>query len=98
MTPSPIPINNSAATMAAGIAYPNTENGWRWLYRNRLERGLAHCFVRLGRRVLVDPQAYLDALAEQRQGGVPSGGRRPPPPAPAARRRPTKRGRAGGAR
>ncbi len=98
MTTSPIPINNPAATMAAGIAYPNSENGWRWLYRRRHERGLANCFIRVGRRVLVDPQAYLDALAEQRQGGVPSGGRRPPPaPAPAARSRP-RAPRTGGAR
>ena len=63
----PIPINDPAATQAAGIAYPATENGWRWTYRQRHQRGLAHCFVRVGRRILVDPQAYLDALAEQRQ-------------------------------
>ena len=67
MTQGPIPINDPAATRAAGIAYPNTENGWRWLYRCRRERGLEHCFLKVGRRILVDPQAYLDALAEQRQ-------------------------------
>ena len=64
----PIPINDPEATQAAGIAYPATENGWRWTYRQRHERGLAHCFLRVGRRILVDPRAYLDALAAQRQG------------------------------
>ncbi len=64
----PIPINDPEATQAAGIAYPATENGWRWTYRQRHQRGLSHCFVRVGRRILVDPRAYLDALAAQRQG------------------------------
>lgn len=88
----PIPINDPVATQAAGIAYPSTENGWRWTYRQRQERGLAHCFVRVGRRILVDPQAYLDALADQRQGRVL--------PAPASAAVPARRGasRAGGAR
>lgn len=88
----PIPINNPAATQAAGITYPNTENGWRWLYRCRRERGLEHCFLRVGRRVLVDPQAYLQALASQRQ--------RKTLPVPASAAVPARRGASqrGGAR
>ena len=88
----PIPINNPEATQAAGIAYPATENGWRWLYRCRGERGLDHCFLIIGRRILVDPQAYLDALAAQRQGRAL--------PALASAVVPARRGarRAGGAR
>jgi hypothetical protein len=76
----PIPLNADPAVWAGvGIAYPNTENGWRWTYRQRHQRGLAHCFLKIGKRVLVDPQAYLQALAAQRTGETlplaPSSGR-----------------------
>ena len=63
----PIPLNADPAVWAGvGIADPNTENGWCWTYRQRHQRGLAHCFVRIGKRVLVDAQAYLEALKAQR--------------------------------
>ena len=50
------------ALRAAGVVYPKTVDGWRWLYRIRHERGLDRAFCRVGRRVLVDVPAYLTAI------------------------------------
>jgi hypothetical protein len=64
-TPTLIPLNNAAALQQAGILYPETEDGWRWLYRQRKERGLSAAFVRMGRRVLVDVPRYLELARSQ---------------------------------
>lgn len=61
-TPVLIPLTDLAALNAAGIAYPQTIDGWRWLYRMRRERGLDSAFRRVGCRVLVDAPAYLSAV------------------------------------
>ena len=47
---------------AAGIAYPSTVHGWRWLFRNRHERGLEDAFRRIGRRIVVDPERYRELI------------------------------------
>jgi len=47
------------------VHYPKTIDGWRWLYRQRAERGLTHVFPRLGRRIMIDIPAYLAALRSQ---------------------------------
>ena len=43
---------------AAGIAYPSTVHGWRWLIRRRHERGLDDAF----RRIVVDPERYRELV------------------------------------
>ena len=47
---------------AAGIAYPSTIHGWRWLFRHRHERGLDDAFRRIGRRIVVDPERYRELV------------------------------------
>ena len=63
-TPTLVPLTDTEALKAAGVVYPATEHGWRWLYRMRHERGLDQAFRRVGRRVLVDVPAYLAAVRE----------------------------------
>jgi len=60
--PTIIPITKTEDIRAAGVDYPTTVDGWRWLYRKRSERGLEQVFKRVGRRVLLDVPAYLEAV------------------------------------
>jgi hypothetical protein len=62
---APIPITDLDALRERGIAYPKTVDGWRWLHRNREQRGLADAFVRVGRRVCVLPDVYVARTREQ---------------------------------
>jgi hypothetical protein len=57
-----IPLNSISELQAAGISYPKTVDGWRWLYRCRHERGLDGAFVKTGRRILVDIPRYLELI------------------------------------
>lgn len=63
--PALVPLTDLEAQRAAGIHYPASVDAWRWLYRHRRERGLESAFRRVGRRVLVDTGAYLDAIRAQ---------------------------------
>jgi hypothetical protein len=63
-----IPLTDLASLSAAGISYPNTVHSWRWLFRCRHERGLADAFHRIGRRIVVDPARYVEAV--RRNGDV----------------------------
>jgi hypothetical protein len=63
--PTLVPLTDINSLSAAGIEYPKTVDGWRWLYRVRAERGMERAFRRVGRRVLVDVPAYLAAVREQ---------------------------------
>jgi hypothetical protein len=63
--PTLVPLTDLASLRAAGITYPETIDGWRWLYRMRRERGMQRAFRRVGRRVLVDVPGYLAAVREQ---------------------------------
>lgn len=67
--PTIVPITDLDAIRAAGVHYPETVDGWRWLYRQRAERRLEHVFPRLGRRVMVDIPAYVEALRQQAEAG-----------------------------
>lgn len=60
--PTLVPMTDLASLRAGGIEYPNTVDSWRWLFRCRAERGLERAFRRVGRRVLVDIPAYLEAV------------------------------------
>jgi len=63
-SPSLIPLTDLDGLRAAGIAYPSTEHGWRWLYRQRHARGLNDAFRRIGRRIVLDPARYIDLVRE----------------------------------
>jgi hypothetical protein len=60
-----IPMSDLAALKAAGVLYPQTEHGWRWLFRRRHERGFAESFHRVGRHILVNVPRYLEAVRAQ---------------------------------
>jgi hypothetical protein len=61
-TPTFIALTDLANLRAAGIVYPSTVHGWRWLFRHRHERGLEDAFRRIGRRIVVDAQRYQELL------------------------------------
>lgn len=64
--PTIVPLNEMPARkMETGIEYPDTVDAWRWLYRQRHERGMADAFLRQGRRVLVDVPRYLELARKQ---------------------------------
>jgi len=65
ITPMLIPLTDLANLRAAGIAYPSTEHGWRWLYRHRHVRGLEDAFHRIGRRIVLDPVRYIELVRER---------------------------------
>lgn len=60
-----IPLTDIEALHEAGVKYPATVDGLRWLYRIRAQRGMERAFRRVGRRVLIDVPAYLAAIREQ---------------------------------
>jgi hypothetical protein len=60
-----VPLTDIESLRAAGVAYPSTVHSWRWLYRHRDERGLAGAFRRIGRRIVVDTEAYTRLVREQ---------------------------------
>jgi hypothetical protein len=61
-TPTFVALTDLANLRSAGIAYPSTIHGWRWLYRHRHERGLDDAFRRVGRRIVVDPERYRELV------------------------------------
>jgi hypothetical protein len=67
-TPTFVALTDLTNLRAAGIAYPSTVHGWRWLFRHRHERGLGDAFRRIGRRIVVDPQRYRE-LVRASSGG-----------------------------
>jgi hypothetical protein len=62
MAPLLIPITDLAAMREAGIVYPSTVDGFRWLFRKRYERGLDNAFRRVGRRILLDTERYVELI------------------------------------
>lgn len=67
-TPTFIALTDLANLRAAGIVYPSTVHGWRWLFRHRHERGLEDAFRRIGRRIVVDAQRYQELLCASSGG------------------------------
>jgi hypothetical protein len=59
-----IPLNRPAEAKAAGIPV-ETENQLRWLERTADDKGLRAAFVRIGRRVFLDPAKFHE-LARKR--------------------------------
>ena len=60
--PTFVALTDLPSLRAAGIAYPSTVHGWRWLFRHRHERALDDAFRRIGRRIVVDPQRYRELV------------------------------------
>lgn len=63
-SPILLPLTDLDGLRAAGLAYPSSVDGWRWLYRVRRERGVEDGFRRIGRRILVDVRR-MSALMQQ---------------------------------
>jgi hypothetical protein len=63
MHPQLIPLTEPQQLVDAGLPW-DTENKARWAFRKRHENGLAGAFVRIGKKVLVDP-AKAHELARQ---------------------------------
>jgi len=63
-TPVFVALTDLTNLRAAGITYPSTLHGWRWLFRHRHERGLDDAFRRIGRRIVVDPQRYRELVRD----------------------------------
>lgn len=59
-----IPLNKPAEAKAAGIPV-ETEDQLRWMERTAEEKGLAEAFVRIGRRVFVDPAKFHELVRQR---------------------------------
>ncbi|MDA8248701.1 MAG: hypothetical protein M0Z28_05925 [Rhodospirillales bacterium] len=68
-----IPMTDGPALAAARVHYPSTLESWRWLYRQRRERGVEEAFVRVGRRILVDTDRLLELMRQSGPNGLPAG-------------------------
>jgi hypothetical protein len=59
-----IPLNKPAELKAAGIPF-ETAHQARWAERTADEKGLRDAFVRIGRRVFVDPAKFHELARQQ---------------------------------
>ena len=65
MTQQLIPLTKPELGMAAGLPF-ETVDQLRWAYRQSAEKGTAAAFVRIGRRIYVDPAKFHE-LVRSRQ-------------------------------
>jgi len=63
--PKLVALTDTSGLRASGITYPGTLHAWRWLYRHRHERGLADAFRRIRRRIVVDPERYVELVRQR---------------------------------
>jgi hypothetical protein len=61
MQPQLIPLTRPAELKAAGVPF-ETEDAARWAFRRRHETGLAAAFVKIGKRVYLDPQKFHELV------------------------------------
>jgi hypothetical protein len=59
-----IPLTDPAQMQAAGLPFPSTDSA-RWCHRHADERGVAEAFVRIGRRVYIDPAKFHELVRGQ---------------------------------
>jgi hypothetical protein len=52
-----IPLTEPEKMQAAGLPFRSTDSAY-WCFRNAEKRGLSKAFVRIGRRVYVDPAKF----------------------------------------
>lgn len=62
-TKSLIPLTDPAQMLAAGLPFRTTDSA-RWCFRHREQRGVASAFVRIGRRVYIDPDEFHRLVRE----------------------------------
>lgn len=60
-----IPINDSAKMQEAGI--PFNEHQARWALRQAHQNGLGDAFIRIGRRVFLDPAKFHELVRRHRK-------------------------------
>jgi hypothetical protein len=58
-----IALTDTDKMQANGLPFP-TEDSARWCFRHADERGLAAAFIRIGRRVYVDPQKFHELVRQ----------------------------------
>jgi len=56
-----IPLTDAEKMQAAGLPFTTTDSA-RWCHRQAAERGLAKAFVRIGRRIYVDPELFHELV------------------------------------
>ena len=71
-----IPINEISALKAAGLPFI-TEHQVRWTERTADDKGLRSAFVRIGRRVFVDPEKFHELARKQSASAEPALGMQP---------------------
>lgn len=70
MSPQLIPLNRPEQMQAAGIPF-ETEHQARWAMRQSDQNGLTGAFVRIGRRVFVDPKVFHELARKQSSNARP---------------------------
>jgi len=60
-----IPLTRPAEAKAAGVPV-DSEDQLRWLARTADEKGLREAFVRIGRRVFLDPAKFHELVRNRR--------------------------------
>ena len=56
-----IPINKPKQLLAAGVPF-DTEHQARWALRQSHENGLGDAFIRIGRRIYLDPAKFHELV------------------------------------
>jgi hypothetical protein len=59
-----IPLTKPDRMLAAGLPF-ETEYSARWAYRVREQNGTADAFIRIGRRVFIDPERFHAAVRNE---------------------------------
>jgi hypothetical protein len=59
-----IPLTDADKMQAAGLPFETTDSA-RWCHRHASERGLTAAFIRLGRRVYVDPAKFHELVRQK---------------------------------
>jgi hypothetical protein len=58
-----IPLTDPEKMEAAGLPFPTTYSA-RWCHRHASARGLTKAFVRIGRRIYVDPAKFHELVRD----------------------------------
>jgi hypothetical protein len=56
-----IPLTDPAAMIAAGVPFATSDSA-RWAFRKRFENGLDGAFIRLGKRIYLDPAKFHELI------------------------------------
>lgn len=66
MNPQLIPLNRPEQLVAAGLPF-DTEHKARWAERQAVQTGLSDAFIRIGRRVYLDPVKFHELARKAAQ-------------------------------